>query len=64
MTRNNTRPRGPQIKTKQVRESRAIETIRTILKSGRRLVNVKYNGQPSCEPYVMISYVEPKELSL
>ena len=47
---------------KQVKESVAIATIRQIIKSGRQITNVVYNGQPSKERYVMITYVEPKTL--
>lgn len=50
--------------TKQVKESVAISVIRQILKSGRTILNVKYNGQPSKDRYVMIEYVEPKTLAL
>ena len=49
-------------KTKQVKESKAINFINTIIKSGRTITKVKYNGQPSPDRYVMIKYIEPKTL--
>ena len=49
---------------KQVKESVAIATIRQIIKSGRQITNVKYNGQPGNHKYVMIEYIEPGTLIL
>ena len=50
------------IKTKQVQESKAINFINTIIRSGRRITKVKYNGQPSTNRYVMVQWLEPKAL--
>ena len=50
--------------TKQVKESVAIAVIRQIIKSGRTITNVKYNGQPSNHKYVMIEWEEPSKLIL
>ena len=49
---------------KQIKESSAIAVIRQIIKSGRTITNVKYNGQPSKDRYVMVEYIEPKTLLL
>lgn len=51
-------------KRKQVKEEVAINTINTILRSGRTVTRVVYNGQPSKSRYVMIEYTEPRTLNL
>ena len=51
-------------KKKQVKESVAINAINKIIKSGRTITGVCYNGQPGPHKYVMISYTEPKVLIL
>lgn len=57
--------------TKQVRESELVATIRTIVRSGRQITYIKYNGQPTSvygvgngERYVLINYTEPSALAL
>ena len=52
------------LKNKQVKESKAIKFINKLIKSGRILKRTVYNGQPSKDKYVMIEWLEPKELCI